>query len=110
MARIVILNLSGKTLDVPPGAMDAKTMLGHFHDHHLDWMHSCGGKGRCTTCRVVIVEGMSNLQPPTEAELKYRRQGLLKTNERLTCQAKIAGDIVISVPDDCKLPHIHYSD
>lgn len=109
MPRIVILNLFGKTLEVPPGDAATRSLLRHFHDHHLDWMHSCGEKGRCTTCKVLINEGVDNFQPLTAAELNYRKQGLLRNSERLSCQAKIMGDVVISVPDEYKLPHIQYS-
>ncbi len=37
-----------------------------------DWMHACGAKGRCTTCRIVLVSGADALTPPTAAELRYR--------------------------------------
>lgn len=85
-----------------------KTILHHFQDNRLDWMHSCGGKGRCTTCKASIIEGLENLAPPTAAEQKYRQLGALKDNERLCCQTRIHGDIYLAVPDEYKLPHINY--
>jgi ferredoxin, 2Fe-2S len=106
MARIVIANWQEKTWEVHDLS---KTLLRHFHDRHLDWMHSCGGKGRCTTCKAIIITGSQNFQPVTAAELSYRQQGLLKDTERLACQAKISGDIVIAVPEEYKLPHIRYA-
>jgi 2Fe-2S ferredoxin len=107
MAKIVIDNLYGKTLEVT--ALD-KTLLKHFHDHGLDWMQSCGGKGRCTTCKVIVKAGFENFSRPTTAELRYRGIQALNENERLSCQCKIAGDIIISAPQAYKLPHIRYSD
>lgn len=106
MARIVIANWAKKTLEVTDLS---KSLLGHLQDNRLDWMHACGGKGRCTTCKAIIIEGSENLQPTTAAEQLYRSQFELADNERLCCQAKIRGDIVIAIPDENKLPHINYS-
>jgi ferredoxin, 2Fe-2S len=105
MAKIRIENLFDKILQ----ADLQKTLLQNFQTHALDWMHACGGKGRCTTCRVVIKEGGQNLTPLTAAEMRYQQQGALHSSERLSCQAQIVDDVVIVVPDDCKLPHMQYS-
>jgi ferredoxin, 2Fe-2S len=106
MVRILIRNL-GKSLTV----MDlSKTLLRHVQDHHVDWMHSCGGKGRCTTCKAVVVEGLQNLEADTPAELRYRQKGLLADNERLACQVRVLGECTVAVPEESKLPHMHYLD
>lgn len=107
MAIIVIKNLKEKTLEVQDFS---KTLLKHLQENALDWMHACGGKGRCTSCKVSILRGSENLTPKTRAELSYESQGLLLQNERLTCQVRITGDVVFSVPEENKLPHIQYSD
>ncbi len=104
MARIVIQNL-GKSLDVKDLS---KTILQHVHKSHIDWMHACGGKGRCTTCKVIVLDGESNLTPRTNAELRYKKQGLISNHERLACQTKILGDITVSVPEESQLPHMIY--
>jgi ferredoxin, 2Fe-2S len=107
MARIVIANLSDTVLEVDNLS---KSLLQHLHDHGLDWMHACGAKGRCTTCKAVIISGNENFQRLTKAELSYMELGALARNERLTCQTRITGDVVIAVPAESKLPHIQYSD
>jgi ferredoxin, 2Fe-2S len=106
MPRILIVNWGEKALEVSDLT---KPLLRHFQDHHLDWMHACGGKGRCTTCKVIVVEGLENFPPLTPAEQRYLNMGALKPGERLACQSRIKGDITIRVPDEYKLPHIHYS-
>lgn len=106
MVKIVIENLGRKELRVNN---DAKTVLNHLQDHFLDWMHACGAKGRCTTCKMVVIAGEENLSEPTAAELKYRNSGELLNNERLTCQATVRGDLVIKVPESGKLPHLTYT-
>jgi 2Fe-2S ferredoxin len=107
MARIVIKNLSEKSLEVTDLT---KSLLQHFHDHHLDWMHACGGKGRCTTCKAIVVEGEENFGPLTPPELKYYENKGLRDHERLSCQSRISGDVCIRVPGEYKLPHMKYSD
>ena len=107
MAKITIQNLYGREIVVQNFS---KPALFQFGLHHLDWMHSCGGKGRCTTCRFRIVEGGVYLSPRTNPEERYLEEGLLQTNERLACQAIVLGDVVILVPDDCKLAQLQYSE
>jgi ferredoxin, 2Fe-2S len=107
MARIVIVNLFNKVLEVENLS---KPLLKHFHDNQLDWMHSCGGKGRCTSCKAVVIKGAENIVRLTPAELSYKRQGLLAGNERLCCQARILGDVELAAPEEFKLPHVKYSD
>lgn len=106
MARIVIANWGEKTLEVTDFS---KTLLQHLHANQLDWMHACGGKGRCTTCKVIIISGNENFQSLTVAEKRYFKEGALKTNERLACQAKLKGDVQLAVPEEYKLPHINYT-
>lgn len=107
MPRLVIVNWAGKSLEVTDLS---KTLLRHFLDNRLDWMHACGGKGRCTTCKVIVKEGLSNIDPPTDAERKYAIEGALNVRERLACQARIVGDVCLLAPEEYRLPHIRYSD
>ena len=107
MAKIIIQNLKGREIVIHDFS---KPVLAQFGLHHVDWMHACGGKGRCTTCRFRIIQGEGHFAPLTTAEERYREQNLLQSNERLACQAIVLDDIVISVPDDCKLPHLQYSE
>ncbi len=107
MAKITIQNLGGREMVVQDYS---KSALANFRFNQLDWMHACGGKGRCTTCRFRIIEGANHLASLTKPEERYREQGLLQPNERLACQVIVLDDVVISVPDDCKLPHLQYSE
>ena len=107
MAKIQIHNLFCKTIDVDN---TGRTLLQHFHDNALDWMHACGGQGRCTTCKVIVLNGIENLEPLTPAEVRYINLKALKSNERLSCQAKVTGDVIVRAPSEYKLPHIKYSE
>ena len=106
MARIVIENLFNRTLS---GTVTGKTLLRHFQDHGVDWMHGCGGKGRCTTCKAIVRHGGENLGPLTPAEERYLREGALIHGERLACQAKVNGDVTVLAPREYQLPHMRYS-
>jgi len=107
MVKIVIENLGRKELEVNDLT---KTVLRHFQDHFVDWMHACGAKGRCTTCKMIVRTGRENLETLTPAEEKYRSAGDLKENERLACQAKLTGSISVTVPRAYQLPHLQYTD
>lgn len=108
MASIVIRNLSEKTIQNPNLS---KPLLWIFLENGIDWMHACGGKGRCTSCKAVVLKGEENLIPKSPAELRYESQDQLAANERLCCQAKLTeGDLEIQVPEESKLPHMKYSD
>lgn len=107
LVKITIENLGQKEVPVnPPG----QSALLCFQQARIDWMHSCGGKGRCTTCKMIVLEGMENLSNESPAEKNYERQGLLRENERLACQVRVLGDIRIRVPAASKLPHVQYTD
>ena len=106
MVKIVIENLAQKQLsDVDP----SKSILTVVQSHFIDWMHACGGKGRCTTCKMVVIEGMDQLSRLTPAELKYRSLGQLAETERLACQTRALGPCRIRVPDESKMPHLDYT-
>ena len=106
MTLLTIENLPEAAVDVPAGA----TLLTALQAAGHDWMHACGAKGRCTTCRLQVRAGMENLSQLSEAELRYRAAGRLLYDERLTCQAKLlTGDVAGRVPEATKLPHVHYS-
>jgi len=48
----------------------------------------CGGRGRCSTCRVRIGDGLDALPPPSEAELKVLERVGAAPNVRLACQTR----------------------
>ena len=107
MVKIIIENLGQKELQL---AETNRSALQQFQAHFVDWMQACGGKGRCTTCRMIILQGGEQFGRLTPAEEKYRQAGLLRSNERLACEVRITKDLTIRVPEDSKLPHLTYTD
>jgi adenylate cyclase len=57
--------------------------------------HACGGNGKCSTCRVLIKEGMQNLTPYTEKEKLLRKRMRIPQNVRLACQTFVVGSPVL---------------
>ena len=55
--------------------------------------HACGGKARCSTCRVLILEGLENCPPRNEAEEKLALSKGLEANIRLACQTIPTGTV-----------------
>jgi adenylate cyclase len=48
--------------------------------------HACGGKGKCSTCRVLVKDGETFLTPPGTTELRLHKQISFPPNVRLACQ------------------------
>ncbi|MGR3760006.1 adenylate/guanylate cyclase domain-containing protein [Roseobacteraceae bacterium NS-SX3] len=55
----------------------------------------CGGRGRCTTCRVVIEQGASALHPPDPAEARSLAAIKAPPNMRLACQVRPAAPLTV---------------
>ena len=105
MPAVIITNLQSKSIYCE----DKKESLLDILLTATDWMHACGGKGRCTTCKAKILHGMRQLTPQTKAEEQYTKLNKLREDERLTCQIHLTGDVVIEVPKETQLPHLNYS-
>jgi serine/threonine protein kinase/hemoglobin-like flavoprotein/class 3 adenylate cyclase len=57
--------------------------------------HACGGRARCTTCRVVVLEGIEHAGPPTQAEERLAQARQWPPSIRLACQLKPTGDMTV---------------
>ncbi|MFV2054258.1 adenylate/guanylate cyclase domain-containing protein [Aliiroseovarius sp. YM-037] len=56
----------------------------------------CGGRARCSTCRVRVTEGLENLPPASETEQKVLNRVGAPPNVRLACQLRPETDISVS--------------
>jgi 2Fe-2S ferredoxin len=107
MPKIVIKNLGQKEV---PFETNGQSALSILQANQQDWKHACGGKGKCTTCSMIIESGQANLNPYTENEQRFIKLGRLGQDTRLACQTICSGDIEVRVPKVYKLPHLSYSD
>ena len=58
-------------------------------------VNACGGEGKCTTCRLLILEGIENCSPETEAEIALKEKAHTTEEFRLACQTTITGDVTV---------------
>ncbi|MEL6254330.1 MAG: adenylate/guanylate cyclase domain-containing protein [Bacteroidota bacterium] len=64
-------------------------------EERISHVHECGGNGKCTTCRVRVLDGMNNLSPKTALEKEIAHKRKWDPGIRLACQAKPKGNVVI---------------
>lgn len=55
--------------------------------------HVCGGAARCSTCRVIVLEGLDNVDPPNEKEQALAARLRLPPGVRVACQATVRGPL-----------------
>ncbi|MCE3250963.1 MAG: drug:proton antiporter, partial [Geminicoccaceae bacterium] len=73
----------------------------------------CGGRGLCGRCQVTIAEGefakhgirsaQDHVSPFGEVERRYRGRRRLGGESRLSCQARLLGDVVVDVPAESQV-------
>jgi adenylate cyclase len=57
--------------------------------------HVCGGNARCSTCRVLILEGLEYCCPRNEKEQKMADRRHFSPQVRLACQTTLFGDVTL---------------
>jgi ferredoxin len=87
MAKLIVEDVG--EFDVADGK---RLVLALEEDAGIDQLHACGGKARCTTCRVEFISG----EPPrmTEAERTVLHDRGL-TGIRLSCQILCEHDMTV---------------
>jgi uncharacterized 2Fe-2S/4Fe-4S cluster protein (DUF4445 family) len=108
---LIVFSPSGKRGRFPLGTpvLQAARELG------VDIDSICGGRARCGRCQVEAVEGSfakenivstgQHLSPMGEAEQYCEQRGRLQPGNRLSCQARIQGDVRIDVPAGSQVHH-----
>lgn len=57
----------------------------------------CGGRARCATCRVLVLDGEEHLAPPSGAEEQLLRRITAPNHVRLACQLRPRHDIQVKL-------------
>lgn len=71
------------------------TILDCSISNQIPHLHECGGNARCTTCRIRVLEGQSNLTPRTMREQEIAQIRKWDPSIRLACQCYVKGDVDI---------------
>ena len=89
---VTITYPDGRKIAVEPGTsvLDASRRLGFPH------ASVCGGRGRCSTCRIHVSEGRHTLPPPSPAEERVLQRVGASEATRLACQLKPGGDVTVT--------------
>ena len=85
---------SGKSIEIKPGVSIMEALKNN--DIHLT--SSCGGKGTCGKCRVIIKSGMTESKSTIKLTQKEINKGYA-----LACRTFAAADVLIDIPKESML-------
>ena len=101
MANITVLPHAtlcpqGASFDAAPGI----SICDHLLQHHIEIEHACEKSCACTTCHIIVREGLDALDEAEEKEEDMLDKAWgLEPNSRLSCQAMMTdADLVIEIP------------
>ncbi|HZI19989.1 MAG TPA: 2Fe-2S iron-sulfur cluster-binding protein [Pyrinomonadaceae bacterium] len=94
---------AGGTQTVEAG--DGRKLVLALEDGGVDILHRCGGKAKCTTCRVEVLEGDAGEMNEAERARLAAETGLAD-NVRLSCQMYVAGDLRVRVANQASVKGI----
>ena len=82
---------NGSILPILPGA----TVLETLRENGILHASICGGRARCTTCRVLVTRGLDSLPEPSGLEARALARIGAATGMRLACQICPTADISV---------------
>jgi len=82
---------SGRTMPILPGA----TVLETLRENGIPHASVCGGRARCTTCRVMVTRGLAELSAPAMLEAKALARIEAPPGLRLACQIRPTADLTV---------------
>src|SRR5262245_41924483 len=72
-----------------------ETLLEAALRSNVPFAHACGGRGKCSTCRVWILDGLTACPNRNEAESTMADRLRLADEVRLACQLRPEGELRI---------------
>lgn len=91
-ATYQVRHASGRVITAPVG----RSILEAIRDAGIPHASVCGGRARCTTCRVRVGEGLEALPPPRPAEAKALARIEAPPNVRLACQCRPRENVAVT--------------
>lgn len=91
-SRITVAYDGGPKVVAPLGT----TVLDISRMHRIPHASVCGGRSRCSTCQVRVIEGLADLPPPSDIEAQVLRRVGAPANVRLACQLRPVTNLRIS--------------
>jgi adenylate cyclase len=90
--RVHVVYPDGRRVTVVPGA----TILETSRAAGIPHASVCGGRGRCSTCRVRVHQGLELLPPPSAEERRVLARVGAPPNVRLACQTRPVADVAVT--------------
>ena len=87
----ILSHANGRSVPIFPGATVLETLRAHGIAH----ASVCGGRARCTTCRVLVTKGLDRLPAPAGQEAKALSRIGATPGMRLACQIRPSADIAV---------------
>jgi len=87
----MLSHLNGRNVPILPGA----TVLETLRENGIPHASVCGGRARCTTCRIMVTKGLDELPEPSGLEAKALARIGATAGMRLACQIRPTADIAI---------------
>ncbi len=72
---------------------EAETILQASLRASIAHAHTCGGNARCSTCRVLVAQGLEHCNARNEKEQKLAERLHFGNEIRLACQTTVSGDV-----------------
>jgi adenylate cyclase len=88
---IRVRHADGRSVTVPIGF----TILEASRLGQIPHASVCGGRGRCSTCRVHVVQGLTAIPAASEDERRVLERVGAPPGVRLACQSRPRGDVVV---------------
>lgn len=74
---------------------EATSILQTSLNNGIQHTHVCGGNAKCSTCRVLVLDGLEYCCPRNEKEQKMADRRKFGANVRLACQTLLSGDVTL---------------
>ncbi len=87
----MLAHSNGRAVPILPGATVLETLRANGIAH----ASVCGGRARCTTCRVLVTKGLDRLPEPSGLEAKALARIGATSGMRLACQIRPTADISV---------------
>jgi len=91
-ATYQVRHVSGRVITAPVG----RSILEAIRDEGLPHASVCGGRARCTTCRVRVSGGLEHLPPAGRMEAQALGRIQAPPNVRLACQCRPTRDVAVA--------------
>lgn len=86
------------TDDLTIDVKDGYALIDMCEEHDTSILFGCRD-GACGACMVKVVEGADKLSPMQDDEKDFLETMAAEKDERLACQCKVHGDVVLEVSE-----------